>query len=158
MTVPYSAKSPPDEVLAKLRARPSFDQDFTTPEGAILCLEDACRRHSLESVLVCKDFLIEGTVMLLNYDPDLARDAELRKKNAVLAERAFRRRLTEDWPDFTGVESFFFGHRPYAEGIVVVREIQRLPDGSFNQLNVLVAKTKDGWRVLDEISDDEAEE
>ena len=144
-----------DQVLAKLHDRPRIEHDFTTPEGAILCLEDAYRRRNLESAVACKDFLIEGTVMLLNYDPALARDPEIRKKNAVLAERAFRRTLSEDWPELEGVESFFYGRQDYADGIVAVKEVRRMPDGTFDQLNVLAAKTKSGWRVLNEVSDDE---
>ena len=158
MTSPISDETEPLEVLAKLRARPRFEMDFATPEGAILCLEDACRRRNIESALMCKDFMVEGTVMLLNYDPDMARDPELRKKNARLVERDFRRKLEESWPDLDGVESFFFGQRSYADGIVLVTEIRRWPDGSFERLNMLVAKTPHGWRALNEVSDDELEE
>ena len=144
-----------EEILAKLRARPRFELDFNSPEGAILCLEDAYRRRSLESAVACKDFLIEGTVMLLNYDPDLARDPELRKRNALLVERNFRQRLSEDWPDLSGTESFFFGREDYSQGIVAVREVRWLPDGTLDKRNVLTARTRSGWRVLNEVSDDE---
>jgi len=88
----------------------------------------------------------------------LARDPEIRQKNARLAEGSYRRKLEESWPDLEGVESFFYGRRAYADGIVLVTEIRRSPAGSFDQLNVLVAKTADGWRVLNEVSEDELEE
>ena len=141
--------------LEQLHALPFVEEDFGTPEGAVLCLEAAYRRKSIESACACKNFMIEGTVALLNVDPNLARDPELRKKNALLLERAFRKAITEAWPDLKGVESFFIDRWAYHDGIAVVVEIRRFPDGSFTKLNHLVASTISGWRVLNEVSDDE---
>jgi len=36
---------------AKLKALPTYAHDFTTPEGAILCFEDAYRKHDLEAAV-----------------------------------------------------------------------------------------------------------
>jgi hypothetical protein len=141
--------------LEQLRALPPVEKDFRTPEGAILCLEDAYRRRNIEAACACKNFMIEGTVALLNLDPDLARDPETRKRNAKLLEWSYRKETTAYWPDLDGAESFFIGRQPYADGIEVVTEIQRLRDGSLNKLNVLVAKTKEGWCVLNTVTDDE---
>ena len=145
----------PDQTLEQLRALPLVDEDFGTPEGAILCLEAACRRKSIEAVCACKHFMVEGTVALLNVDLDMARDPELRKKNALLSERAFRKATTEAWPELKGVESFFIDRWVYHDGIVVVVEIRRSPDGTLTKLNHLVAITHSGWRVLNEVSNDE---
>jgi hypothetical protein len=146
----------PELTLEQLRTLlPPVEMDFSTPEGAVLCLEDACRRQSIESACVCKNFMIEGTVTLLNVDPNLARDPEFRKKNALLLERSYRKATTEAWPDLRGVESFFIDRQLYTDGIVMVTELHRLRDGTFNQLKLLVAKTKDGWKVLNPISDEE---
>ena len=145
----------PELTLEQLRALPFVEEDFGTPEGAVLCLEAAYRRKSIESVCACKNFMIEGTVALLNADLNLARDPELRKKNALLTERAFRKEIAEAWPDLKGVESFFIDRWVYHDGIVVVVEIRRSPDGTFTKLNQLVANTNSGWRVLNLISDDE---
>jgi hypothetical protein len=145
----------PELTLEQLRALPAVEMDFATPEGAILCLEDAYRRQSIESACACKHFLIEGILILLDVDPNLARNAELRKRNAVLLERQFRKEIAEAWPDLKGVESFFIDHQAYIRGIVAVTELHRLPDGSFNKLNLLVTNTLSGWRVLKEISDEE---
>lgn len=145
----------PELTLEQLRALPLVEEDFGTPEGAVLCLEAAYRRKTIEAVCVCKNFLIEGTVALLNLDPNLARNPEIRKKNALLLERSFRKATTESWPDLKGVESFFIGRQIYHDGIVVVIELRRFPDGKFAKLNHLVASTVSGWRVLNQISDDE---
>lgn len=145
----------PELTLEELRALPVFEMDFNTPEGAILCLEDAYRRQSIESVCMCKNFLIEGILALLDADPDLARNAELRKRNATLLERKFRQETTEAWPALKGVETFFIDHQRYINGIVAVTELRRMPDGTFNKLNLLVANTHSGWRVLNEVADSE---
>ncbi len=145
----------PELTLEQLRALPPAEMDFTTPEGAILCLEDAYRRQSIESACACKNFLIEGILALLDADPNLARNAELRKRNAVLLERQFRKETAEAWPDFKGVESFFIDRQVYLRGMVAVTELRRLPDGTFDRINLLVTNTHSGWRVLREISDDE---
>ena len=146
----------PELTLEQLRTLlPPVEMDFSTPEGVILCLEDAYRRQSIESACVCKNFMIEGTLKLLDLDPNLARDLEFRKKNALLLERSYRKATTEAWPDLKGVESFFIDRQVYHDGIVVVVEIRRSPDGTFTKLNHLVANTNSGWRVLNLISDDE---
>jgi hypothetical protein len=83
----------PELSLEQLRSLRVPDRDFSTPEGAILCLEDAYRRQSIESACICKNFLIEGILMLLDADPSLARNEELRSRNAVQLERTFRKGL-----------------------------------------------------------------
>jgi len=148
----------PMQTLDELRARPHVEKDFDTPEGAILCLEDAYRRKNIESACICKNFLVEGILALLNADPNLARNKDLRKRNAVLLERQFRKETTEAWPDLTGVESFFIDRQGYLDGIVAVTELHRLPNGTYNKYNYLVASTHDGWKVLNQISDDELDD
>jgi hypothetical protein len=145
----------PELTLEQLRTLlPHVERDFDTPEGAILCLEDACRRQNIESACICKNFMIEGTLKLLDLDPNLARDPEMRKKNARLLELNYRKTMPATWPDLKGVESFFIDRQLYTDGIVMVTELHRLRDGTFNQLKLLVAKTKDGWKVLNEMTDE----
>jgi hypothetical protein len=144
----------PELTLEELRALPAIEKNFTTPEGAILCLEEACRRHDIELACACRNFLIQGTLTMLDFDEALARDPQLRQKNAVLSERFFRQRLTEDWPDLTGVESFFIDCQTYTDGIVVVTQLQRSRMVSFSQHELLVAKTNDSWRVVSPLPDD----
>ena len=72
-----------------------------------------------------------------------------------IKNKLYRKATTESWPDLKGVESFFIDRQLYTDGIVMVTELHRLRDGTFNQLTLLVAKTKDGWKALNEISDDE---
>ena len=143
------------EALAELRALPRPAMDFTTPEGAILCLEDAYRRQDIDAAVACKDFLIEGTLLLLETAPESADDPETRAKTAEVLELAYRKEMTENWPDMEGMESFFVERGVLDEelAIVAVTELIRLPDGSFTEARLRVANTQNGWRVLNPISD-----
>lgn len=155
MSLPQPEKTEPKLTLEQLRELPCPEKDFSTPEGAILCLEEAYRRRDIEAAIACKHFAIEGILMLLDYDDDLARDPEIRQRNTMLAEQTFRREIGESWPDLQGAESFFLERELFINGVMVVKELRRLRDGSYERLNVLVAKTRDGWRVLYPVTDDQ---
>jgi hypothetical protein len=143
------------EAMAELRALPRPAMDLTTPEGAILCLEDAYRRRDIEAAVACKDFLIEGTLLLLEVSPELADDAETRAKTAEVLELGYRKELTGNWPEMEGTESFFVERAVLDEelALVLVTEVMRMPDGSFCETHLRVAQTQNGWRVLNPVSE-----
>jgi hypothetical protein len=126
--------------------------DFTTPAGAILCLEDAYRANDLEAAVACKDFLIEASVMLQSFKNLSAREGvvdELTSKTAGLLELSYRQQFEkEGFPNMTGVQCSFPKEEPFGENIVTVTEVCRYPDGGTSTQQVLVAKTEKGWRVL----------
>ena len=122
--------------------------DFTTPEGAILCLEDAYRRRDLDAAVACKDFTIEAKLMLQEIGGGVDGDGQLIAKTAETLELSFRKHTSAAWPDFTGLQSFFAAREPYKDGVVVVTEICRYPDGGTSRQRMLVAETQRGWRVL----------
>src|SRR5438132_9165768 len=96
-----------DEVYAELRAMPPVAKDFTTPEGAILCLEDAYRRRDLDAACACKDFLIEAALLLLESAPESAGDPAVQRQTAEVLQLSYRKEISENWPDLEGIESFF---------------------------------------------------
>jgi hypothetical protein len=148
-----------DQVYSDLRARPTYTPDFITPEGAILMLEAAYRARDLEEAVSCKHFEIEAKLMLKklpNSPPNFADDAQRVKETADALELSFRKHLKEAWPDMEGVESFFIAREPYAEGVVAVNEVCRYPDGGYSNQVLLVAETKNGWRVLNPLEASEA--
>lgn len=125
--------------------------DFSTPEGAILCLEDAYRAKDLTAMVNCKDFRIEARLMFekLKNVPVQAGDDELVNKAAEVLELAYRKEINDKgYPDMIGVTSSFPKTEPYKEGLVAVTEVCSYPDGGTSQQRVLVAKTDNGWRVL----------
>jgi hypothetical protein len=147
------------EALAELRALPRPVMDFTTPEGAILCLEDALRRQDIEAVAACKDFQVEAVLLLSETMPEQASDDEMVARTAEVLELAYRKEISGNWPKMEGVESFFvdrqLGFQDLA--IVIVTEVSLMPDGTFSQTRLRVSKRNDEWRVLNPlpVHDDE---
>jgi hypothetical protein len=139
-----------DAMLAELRALPRPAMDFSTPEGAILSLEDAYRRRDIEAAVACKDFQVEAVLVLLKIDPDAAEDDELQARTAEVLELAFRKEKLGNWPDMDGVESFFVDRKPGFQdlSILIVTEICLMPDGSLHQTELQVCNRGNGWRVL----------
>ena len=86
----------------------SIRHDFDTPEGAILCLEDAYRARDIEAAVRCKDFTIEATLMLQRLQTDFSDDPEILSKTAEVLELAFRSEMKNSgFPDFRDVVSTF---------------------------------------------------
>ena len=137
-----------DEIYAELKALPVTTKDFTTPEGAILCLEDAYRRHDIEAAIAAKDFETEARLMLINTGFKDHIDDEMVAKTAGALVLSFRAHTSAKWPDFDGLESFFTQREPHADRIVVVTEVCRFPDHGFSTQRLLVSETTNGWRVL----------
>jgi hypothetical protein len=141
-----------DEAYAQLKALPPVAKDFTTPEGAILCLEDAYRRRDIEAAIAAKDFKTEARLMLQKTGFKDHIDDEMIAKTAEALVASFRAHTTASWPDFDGLESFFTKREPHSDKVVLVTEMCRFPDGGFSQQQMLVAETPEGWRVLNPVS------
>ena len=124
--------------------------DFTTPEGAILCLEDAYRKHDIEAAVACRDFATEARLWLQqkqSYSSDLL--TQMLPEITKTMERSYRESMTTLWPiEWEKAQSYFPKREPNAEGVVVVSEVTRGPDGSLLRQRLLVAETPKGWRVV----------
>ena len=145
-----------DELHVELMALPEVHKDFTTPEGAILCLEDAYRRKDIEAAVAAKDFKTEARLMLEKTGfRNCINDVNI-AKTAEALELSFRSHTTARWPDFDRLESFFPKREPVGIGIVAVTEVCRFPDGLFSRQEMLVVETSAGWRVLHSRKNDEA--
>jgi hypothetical protein len=129
----------------------SIPHDFTTPEGAILCLEDAYRNKDIEAAVRAKDFRMEAKLMLtkLRSLPEKEIDDELIKKTAEVLELGFRNEKRKDgFAEMKGVRSTFPKKEPHKENIVVVTEKCYYPEGGTSVQRILVGKGEKGWRVL----------
>lgn len=127
---------------------PHFEADFSTPEGAILMLEDAYRRHDLEAAVAAKDFVAEARLMLARLGTRTGTDPEVIARTAEALEASFRAFTTAAWPDFSELRCALVAREPHAEGVVAVTEVCRFPDGGTSRERILVAETPNGWRVL----------
>jgi hypothetical protein len=146
--------------LAALRDKPGVVADFTTPEGAILSLEDAFRRRDLEGAVAARDFTTEAALEIASDNtPQPPSDAAIAERATAL-EAKFRALMTASWPDFSGVESHFLDRQSYSHpvghpisaNIVVVTEVNRFAQGGYSEQRILVVEKANGWRVLNPLS------
>src|SRR5215218_6266878 len=81
--------------------------DFTTPEGAILSLEDAYRARDIEEAVKCKDFVTESRLMLSKLNnKQLKDDDKLVQESARMLEASYRAQFrNHGFPLMSGVIS-----------------------------------------------------
>jgi len=132
-------------------ASEEYKHDFSTPQGAILLLEDAFRKRDIEAAVHCKHFPSEARLMRQKMGNGLESDEEIVAKTAQALELTFRKFTQDQWPDFTRISSYFIDQKTYADGIEIVTEGFRYPDGGTATQQHYVARTPDGWRVLNPV-------
>lgn len=124
--------------------------DRTTPEGAILTLEDAYRAGDLNAALACRDFDLEAKFMLEKVgDGAFSEDEEMVSQTSEVLKLGYMAEIGKSFPDFHGVTSEFSDKQPYngRDDVVQLTETCTSTGGSsVNQM--VVAKTDDGWKVL----------
>jgi len=130
--------------------KPAIKADLTTPEGAILLYEDACRKGDIEKAVACKDFKVEAAYMMHSQTnwAALSGDPEVLAKVAETLELAYRAQMKQGFPDFAGVTSTFPKKRDFDDSKVVVTEVCRFRDGATETQDILVAKTEAGWKMM----------
>jgi hypothetical protein len=142
--------------IATSQAEPVAVADFTTPQGAILMLEEAFRRRDLDGAVAAKDFRVEAELALNSESASTpAIESQIVARAADL-EQEFRKLMLDSWPDFSGVTTVFTGCEPYppppgkfsATSFAVVTEVNRFTGGGFSEHRILVAQGAGGWRVL----------
>ncbi|MCA9254659.1 MAG: hypothetical protein KDA33_03435 [Phycisphaerales bacterium] len=127
--------------------------DFTTPEGAILKLEEAYRKGDLEAAVACKDFHLEATYML-KYETaakwtQTDQLNELILSTAEILELAYRAEMeTSGLPDFEGIRSTFPKKEIVTDDIYRVTEVCTFPDGGTSQQDLFVGRRNGEWKVL----------
>jgi len=138
------------KLLAELMTLPPVEMDFSTPEGAILCLEDAYRRRDVEAAVACRDFTTEAKIWLLERgNLNKQKKAEMLPEVTGTMEKACRNGMAKNWAvDWERAKSYFRNRGPYGDGMVAVSEVTSVPDGSLLQQRILVAETAKGWRVV----------
>jgi hypothetical protein len=127
-------------------SKKAIKADLSTPEGAILSLEEAYRQRDIEKAVACKDFEVEAAHMTRDKPEFSTPDAIA--KIAETLELAYRAEMKGGFPDMKGVTSTFPKKRDYGGGKLVVTEVCRYPDGGTSKQDILVAKTDAGWKVM----------
>jgi hypothetical protein len=138
------------KLLAELASLPPVTADFSTPEGAVLCLEDCLRQQNIEAAAACRDFATEARLWLQErgHLTQQMKDAMLPETIRAM-EKSFRNGMAKGPPaDWIFGKSYFLKHEPFADGIVAVNKYTQVPDGRLYAEQILVAKTGNGWRMV----------
>ena len=123
-----------------------FEHDQSTPEGAILCLEDAYDARDLDQALACKHFQAEATLLLKKFT--FPSDAEMVSKTAEALQLTFIQQLHGEFPSFEGLLRAFPRREYIDEDLCIVTEVCHYPDGGKSEQRLYVSR-KDGlWYVL----------
>ena len=125
-----------------------FKMDNTTPEGAILCLENAYDERDIDKAVSCKDFYTEAKLMLQKM-PNLDGDDDMIKQTAEVLELSFVKHTTEaEWPNFSTLKRAFPLREKITDDYWVITEICWYPDGGKSVQKLGTSKTATGWKVV----------
>jgi hypothetical protein len=132
-------------LLASCSKSQTTKADFSTPEGAILMLEDAYRHKDIEAAVFAKDFDQDAFYFLgLEFGTDWGKT----NKMAAVMETNFRRQMTEEgFPDYTSIKSSFLKREVVSPDQVIVTE-RCEQDGTQRDMRLLVVQTQRGWRTV----------
>jgi len=129
-----------------------FLPDDSTPEGAIVKLEEAFNNEDIEAAIACKDFALEAKLMLESMRSEDINDALIEKTSEVL-KLSFLKSLKEHCiPNFKGLKQAFPSREKIGENHMVITEVCYYPDGSKSLQKLNTYKTSNGWKVLNPVN------
>ncbi len=118
--------------------------DFSTPEGTILKFEDALRAKDIDAAVACKDF--KRLAELSTPNPA---DPNAMTKMTQFFELGFRQQIRMNgFPEMKGVKTTFTAKRDAGNGMLVLTEVWRHPDGKQTTQEIQVCKNGTEWRVI----------
>jgi hypothetical protein len=123
--------------------------DFSTAQAALHSIAEAYRRKDIAGAVACKDFETEARLMLRRIGK-FADDHEVLRQTAEVLELSFRSHTQKAWPNFAGVSSALAELTHYQENVFIAREVGTYAGRRYEQA-MYVAKTKDGWKVLNPV-------
>jgi uncharacterized protein YegJ (DUF2314 family) len=125
-----------------------FVHDFSTPEGAILCLEDAYDDQDIERALDCKNFEEEARMLLVEMN-DRCSGKEILETTANILRTAFIKSLQKDgFPVFSDLRRAYPYRKKITDNLYLITEVCIFPNGIKSQQQIYTFKGEDGWKVL----------
>lgn len=125
-----------------------FTHDFSTPEGAILSLEDAYEEQDIERAIACKNFIEEARILLQKMN-DSIKDDDLLHATAEVLRMSFIKNLKDEgFPLFKDIQRVFPLREKISDKLYLITEICVFPDGGRSLQKIYTFKEHDGWKVL----------
>lgn len=125
-----------------------FSHDFSTPEGAILCLEDAYDEQDIEKAVSCKNFYEEARLLLEKMN-DRFSSPEIIETTADVLRLSFIKNLEEEgFPVFHNLLRAFPERKKVTGNLYLITEVCIFPDGGKSRQQLYTFRDEDGWKVL----------
>ena len=124
-----------------------FKHNFDTPEGAILCLEDAYDAKDMNAALACKNFNEEGRMMAESKGMP-ADDGVISKMGELLRLSFVQYHQENGFPSFKGVQRAFPHRQKLNDDLYIITEICYNPDRTKSMQKHYVHRSNNEWRVL----------
>lgn len=125
-----------------------FIHDFSTPEGAILCLEDAYDEQDIEKAIACKNFLEEARLLLHNMNDSTGNEEILGSTADVLRLSFIKSLMQEGFPVFKDLSRAYPQREKITDNLYLITEICTFPDGGRSTQKIYTFKEDDEWKVL----------
>lgn len=120
----------------------------TTPEGAIMKIENAYDSDNIEAAIACKDFNIEAELMLSKMSEE-ALGNEIIKKTAEVLKLSFIKSLQEKGiPKFESIKRAFPKREKISENHIIITEGCYYPNGEQSVQRINTYRNDTGWKVL----------
>jgi len=125
-----------------------FLADNSTPEGAIVKIEEAYNEGNLEKIIACKDFYTEAK-FLLDKTGHSGATNELVEKTAEVIKLSFIKSIQENgMPKFNQVKQAFPKREKISDEHMIITEVCYYSDGGKSIQRLNLCKAVDGWKVL----------
>ena len=136
-------------VLIALFMAPTLAADFSTPQAALVALDEANRSHNIEAAVAAKNFTYEARAMLVNFRSTAHPDASLVQKAAQVLELAYRKEIKNDgFPDLKGIQLKIIKTKVLAPDLVEMTERVTYPDGYVSQEVLYAALLGKRWGIV----------
>ena len=127
------------------------DAELASAAAALVGIETAYVHQDLDEVLKYKDFEAEARYMAISQptvNPVLL-DPEILAMTAKVLRAGFIKQIKQDgYPKLDDVTCVADGMRQLKENYYAVKETYSWKDGSVKSVEMILAKTPSGWRVL----------
>ena len=125
--------------------------DDSTPEGAIVKIEQAFNEDNIEKAIQCKDFKKEAELMLSKIGKaELSQD--LVDNTAEVLKLSFIKSLQENGiPKFDNIRQAFPKREIVNENHIIVTEVCYYPDGGKSTQRLNTYKSNEGWKVMNPV-------
>lgn len=126
-----------------------FLPDDSTPEGAIIKIENAYNQDNVEEAINCKDFIIEAELMLKKKTKVDSPPKNLIDSTAELLKLSFIKSLQENGiPKFHGIKRAFTNREKISADHMLITSVAIYPDGKKYAQKINVIKKDNSWKVL----------